>query len=100
MRDAVEEVHRAVDGIDDPLVFAVLVAADAFLAVDGVVGIAGEQERLDERLRALVEFELDVVGEVFIDLLLKAEVRAQQPAPAWAASMAAWRKSDMRMPRG
>ena len=36
VRDAVEEIYRAVDGIDDPLAVGVLVSGDAFLAVEGV----------------------------------------------------------------
>ena len=38
MGDAVEVVHGAVDGIDDPLAVGVLVAGDAFLAVERVAG--------------------------------------------------------------
>src|SRR5690606_4121449 len=58
MGDAVEEIHRAVDGIDDPLAVAVGVAAEAFLAVEGVAGAGAEENVLDELLRLLVEGEL------------------------------------------
>ena len=80
VRNVVEKIHRAVDGVDDPLVLGGLVAANALLAVDGVVGVAVEDDRLDEGLRAFVEFELDVVGEVFIDMEGLAEIGAEKSA--------------------
>ena len=52
MRDAVEEIHRAIDGIDDPLEGAGLVAGDAFLAIDGVIREVLQEQAGDELLRS------------------------------------------------
>jgi hypothetical protein len=78
--DAVEEVHRAVDGIDDPMEGAGLIAGDAFLAVDGVIGKLIEDHAGDEFLGLDVELELDVVGFERIDVERGAEVGAQKGA--------------------
>ena len=80
MRDRVEEIHGAVDGVDDPLVFARLVACEAFLSIDCVAWMAVENDRFDEGLCALVEFQLDVVSEVFIDGERAAEIGAEESA--------------------
>jgi hypothetical protein len=53
---------------------------DALLAVDGVVRVAVEDDGFNEGLGALIEFQFDVVGEVFIDLKGLAEVRAKESA--------------------
>ncbi len=78
VRDAVEIIHRAVQRIDDPLEFAVGISAHAFLAVDRVVGETREDDLRDEFLRALVEFEFDVVRGERIDVEFAAEIFAQQ----------------------
>ena len=80
MRDAVKIIHRAVERIDDPLEVARLVAADAFLAVDRVVGETREGHLRDEVLRADIEFELDVVRGEFVDAALDEKVFFQQRA--------------------
>ena len=80
MRDRVEVIHGAVDGIDDPLELARLIAGEAFLAIDRVIGKGGEQTRGDQLLRAHVEVELDVVRLEGIDVERPAEVAAQEHA--------------------
>src|SRR4051812_44233187 len=80
VRDAVEVIHRAVDGVDDPLVGAGLVSGDAFLAEDRVLRKAGEQHARDEILRTDVELELDVVRLKRIHLEAAAEVFAEELA--------------------
>ena len=80
MRDRVEEIHSAVDGVDDPLIFARLVACEAFLSIDCMAGMAVENDRFDEGLCALVEFQLDVVSEVFIDGERASEIGAEESA--------------------
>ena len=55
-----------------------LVAGDAFLAVDGVIGEALEEHAGDQFLGADVEFELDVVRCECIDVERRAEVAAQE----------------------
>ena len=80
VRDVVEKIHRAVDGVDDPLVLGGLVAAKAFLSVNRMVGVAVEDDGFDEGLTALVEFQLDVVGEVFIDMEGLAEIGSEKSA--------------------
>jgi hypothetical protein len=42
MRDAVVVVHRAVDGIDDPLAVAVRITTHAFLPIERVAGAGTE----------------------------------------------------------
>ena len=61
MGDAVEVVHRAVDGIDDPLAAGGLVPGDAFLSVKGIARACAEEDGGDEILGFLVEGQLDVV---------------------------------------
>ena len=56
VRDAVEIIHCAVERIDDPLKLACLVAADAFLAIDRVVGETLQDHPRDEFLRLDIEF--------------------------------------------
>ena len=61
MGDAIKVVHGAVQGVDNP--FAVAGSfCNAFLAEDGVAGMAGQDVILDEALGAAVEFEFDVVS--------------------------------------
>ena len=73
VRDAVEEIDGAVDGVDDPLPRGGLVAGGAFLAEDDVVRASGEDSGFEEDLGFAVEGEFDVVGEFFIDLKIAAE---------------------------
>ena len=80
VRDAVEIVHGAVERIDDPLELAVLIAADAFLAKDGVVGEAFQEHLGDEVLGFHVEGKLDVVRGELVHIRVLAKVFAQQPA--------------------
>ena len=67
VRDAVEEIHRAIDGIDDPLALGILVSGDAFFAVKRIVRASEEENVGDEVLGFLVEREFDVVVMLFID---------------------------------
>ena len=80
MGDAVEEVHGPVDGIHDPLQGGALLPADAFLPVDGVVGVGFEEDGGDEVLRLAVEGQLHVVVLGLVDGLLLVEVRAEEGA--------------------
>jgi hypothetical protein len=77
MGDAVEVVHRAVQGVDNPLAIP-CATSDAFFAEDGVVGVAGEDVVLDEALGAAVEFEFDVMGLHGIDLERLFEIFAEK----------------------
>ena len=77
MWDAIEIVHRAVDGIHDPMPVASLVSCEAFFAENGVIGKAGEEHLSDELLRFHIEGELDVVSFKGIDVEWRAEVTAQ-----------------------
>jgi hypothetical protein len=61
-RQPVEEVGRAVDGVDEPLDPARARAVGTLLADDGVVGPRREQTLDDERLRAAVELGHHVGG--------------------------------------
>ena len=72
--DAVEVVHGAIDGIDDPLPRAGLVPRDAFFAVDGMVGECLEDDVRDEVLALNIEVELDVVLVCGGDVGSRAEV--------------------------
>lgn len=76
--DAVEEIHCAIDGIDDPLAVGVLVSSDTFLAVERVGGATVEEDVGDEVLGFLVEREFDVVMMCFIDRERLAEMFAQE----------------------
>jgi len=78
MGDAVEEVHGAIDGIDDPLIGAGLIAGEAFLAIDGVIVEVIEDHLGDEGLGLDVELELDVVSLHGIDVEGGAEVGAKK----------------------
>lgn len=78
VRDAVEEIHRAIDGVDDPLAVGILVSGDAFLAIDRVVRATEEEDVGDEVLGFLVERELDVVVMSFIDSEGLAEMFAEE----------------------
>ena len=66
VRQTVEIIHRAVDGIDDPLPLALLISRDAFLAKNRVVGKLVEQVARDEFLGLDVERELDVMRVEFV----------------------------------
>ena len=66
MGDAIEEIHRAIDGIDDPLSGGILVSGDSFLAIESVSGTSGEEDIGDEILGFFVERELDVVMQRLI----------------------------------
>lgn len=80
MGDAVEEVDGAINGIDDPLVIGILVAAEAFFAIEGVVGITGGNAGEDELLGLTVELELEVVVHGFIDRLVLVKVVTKELA--------------------
>ena len=68
MRDRVKEVHSAVDGIDNPLPFAVLIAGESFFAVDRVCRKISEERVGNELLGLDVEIQFDVVGEQLRDV--------------------------------
>ncbi len=78
--DAVEEVHGAVDGVDDPLPRAGLVAGDAFLAEDGVVGKGGQQVFADGVLALDVELDLDIEFLLLVDDEVGGGILAHHPA--------------------
>lgn len=78
MRNAVEEIHRAINRIDNPLAGGLLVARDAFFAVECIARASPEKNAGDEILRFLVERELDVVIRGFIDCGGAAEVLAEK----------------------
>ena len=61
MRDAVEEIHRAIERIDDPLMIARLVADDSFFAIKRVLRKTFEQDFCDQILGQHIDLELDVV---------------------------------------
>ena len=65
------EVHRAVDGVDDPLDLGLGIAGIigvAFLADAAGLGKVVEQDAVNEVLAFHVGGELDVVGEGFVDV--------------------------------
>ena len=71
MRDAHGEIHRAVDGIDDPLDLRIRVAGVigvAFLADAARLGKVIEQDAVDQVLALDIGRELDVVGKGFVDV--------------------------------
>ena len=78
--DAVEEVHRAVDRVDDPLIGSTLVPADPLLAVNRMIGKDSQNKRLDQRLGATVELQLDVVCLGGIDIQFPLEMSADHSA--------------------
>ena len=78
MRDAVEEIHGAIDGIDDPVAVGVLVSSDAFLAIECIGGARGEEDAGDQILGFFVEREFDVVMMRFIDREGFAEMFAEE----------------------
>ena len=65
--NAVKEIYGAIDGVDDPLVFGVLIAAETFFAVQGVIWVVGSDTSKDEILSFAVEFQLEVMMLRFID---------------------------------
>jgi len=62
------------------LVFARLVACETFLPINRMAGMAVENDGFDEGLCAFVEFQLDVVSEVFIDCEWAAKIGAKESA--------------------
>ena len=76
MGDAVEVVHGAINGIDNPLGVAGLIAGVAFLALDAVVRKSLQQDAGDEFLAADIKVKLDVVLEHLIDHEIGAEIFA------------------------
>jgi hypothetical protein len=74
MRDAVEKVYGAIDGIDDPLMLGGLVAGKSLFAIDGMAGELLKDDPGDEILGLFVESEFQVVGESFIDFFNFVEV--------------------------
>jgi hypothetical protein len=80
MRDAVEVVDGAVDGIDDPLERAVSAAGYTFLAENGVVWKLGEEFLSDKILTADIEFEFDVVCFKGVNVQCAAEILAEEIA--------------------
>src|SRR4051794_33711912 len=80
MRDAVKIIYRAVERIDDPLMFACLVADDSFFAVERMIREFLQKRFRDEVLRLNVDGEFDVVGESGVDPAWPAEIVAEQLA--------------------
>ena len=78
--DAVEEIDGAIDGIDDPLELGVLIAAEAFFAIEGMVGILGSDAGEDEILGLAVELKLEVVVQGFVDRFVLVKVVAKELA--------------------
>ena len=76
--DAVEEVDGAVDGVDDPLEFGVLIAAESFFAVEGVVWELFGDALEDEVLALAVELQLEVVVEGFVDGFVLMKIVAEE----------------------
>ena len=71
-----KEVHRAIDGIDDPLDFAFRIAQIsriAFLANATAFRVMLEEDLIDQVLALLVSGDFDVVFEFFRDLEFLAE---------------------------
>jgi hypothetical protein len=67
MRDSVEIIHRAIQGIDDPLVFS-RASPHPFFPENGVTAMSRQDVCLDELLGAAVEFQFDVMRMHGIDL--------------------------------
>ena len=61
MRNAVEIIHGAIKRIDDPLVFAGLIAHDSFFAIKCVLGKLFEKEFGNQLLRLNIDLEFDIV---------------------------------------
>ena len=80
MGNAVVEIHRPVDGIDDPLAIAIGITAEAFLAVERVARPRAEQDAFDQRLGFPVERQLDVVVGRLVHGRIEAEVGFEQLA--------------------
>lgn len=68
-RNGIEIIHRAVNGVHDPFVFAVPVSGVTFLPQYSVSRESGEDFLRDQFLGQLVQFQLDVVLAGFIHLL-------------------------------
>ena len=69
VRNAVSEIHRAVDRVDHPAQLALDVAGILLLAKDGNLRMRLGQHRLDLALAAHVQFQLDVALGGFVDFL-------------------------------
>ena len=78
MRDAVEKIHRAIDGINDPLTVRLLIARYALLAIERVARTSIKQNPRDQFLRLLVQRELDVVMAFLVHLGDLAEMFVQE----------------------
>jgi hypothetical protein len=78
MRDAIEKIHCAINGIDDPLAVGFLIASDAFFSIERVTGAGIEQDLGDQVLGSFIELELDIVVRGFIDHRELAEFFVQQ----------------------
>ena len=78
--DAVEEVHGAVNRIDDPLVGSIRITPHSLLPIDRMVGKNPQHNGLDQCLRAAVKLQLDVVGLGGINIQFFPEMAAYKSA--------------------
>ena len=80
MRDAVEIIDGAIERIDHPLKFALLVADDSFFAVERVIREIFQQCMRDQFLRLHIDLEFDVVLLFRVDVARLMKMCAQQIA--------------------
>ena len=67
MRDSVEEIHRAIKRVYDPLMIARLVAHDSLFAIKRVFRKTLEQDFCDQVLGQDINLELDVMRGGSVD---------------------------------
>jgi hypothetical protein len=77
MGDAIEVVHCAVQGVDNPLAVT-RSSSDALFSEDGMVGVPSQDVIFDEALGAAVEFQFDVVRLHGIDFERLFEIFAEK----------------------
>ncbi len=78
MRDAVKEIHRAIERINDPLMIARLVADDSLFAIKRVLRKTLEQDFRDRVLGQDIDLELDVMRGGGVDHERLFKMRAEQ----------------------
>ena len=96
MRDAIEEIHRSIERIDDPLMIARLVANDSFFAIKRMFRKTFEQDFRDQILRQNIDLELDVVRGRGVDRERFFKMRTEQFAGRSAPLLSRLRDSASR----
>src|SRR5262245_7490804 len=80
MRQAMREIHGAVNRIDDPANLRIVRTTRSFLAQKRDRRERRVQFSFDQSLGANVQFELDIVGRFDVHLFCSVQVLAHEPA--------------------